>query len=273
MVKGIIMKVVLLILALISLNALAQDPLMYLTSFDSKIYSLKTKGIKEFVVDIENPKITKQINDQIIFGNVKEVIFRTYWTSSPERIAIEVIGLPEGFREIKEELKVAILGLIDNLLPLTTAQRFAGYKFHSGANPKEFVAQDSTGIANIQSFVLKFNNEDCLTEVIGKKTIGTLAAIPKYEKASFSAGKWVLKSLSTTNSENGQSMVVKKDLKYGTSQGIGVLTEVTVTTEQRSENTAAKPLISGETINFKNYKINAGYAMKYFLGESSKTSP
>ena len=64
------MKVVLLSLALISLNALAKDPLMYLTSFDSKIYSLKTKGIKEFVVDIENPKITKQINDQIIFGNV-----------------------------------------------------------------------------------------------------------------------------------------------------------------------------------------------------------
>jgi hypothetical protein len=273
MVKGIIMKFILLLLVVISLNALAQDPLMYLNSFDSKVYSLKTKGVKEFVVDIENSKITKQINDQMIFGNVKEVIFRTYWTSSPERIAIEVIGLPEGFREIKEELKVAIYSIIDNLIPMTTAQRFAGYKFHSGATPKEFVAQDSTGIANVQSFVLKFSNEDCLTEVTGKKTIGTLITVPKYEKGSFSSGKWVLKSLTTTNSENGQSMIVKKDLKYGSSQGIGILSEVTVTTEQRSEAPGAKSLISEETVSFKNYKINAGEAMKYFLGDSSKTSP
>ena len=42
----------------------------------------------------------------MIFGKVNEVIFRTYWTANPERVAIEVIGLPEGFKEIKEELKL-----------------------------------------------------------------------------------------------------------------------------------------------------------------------
>lgn len=270
MVKGIIVRNLIYCLLLLSLNALAQDPTAYLNSFDSKVYSLKTKGVKDFVVDIESSKLTKQMNDQMMFGRIKEVIFRTYWTANPERVAIEVIGLPEGFREIKEELKQSIFTVIENLIPLNTVQRFAGYKFHSGSTPKEYVAQDSTGIANIQSFVLKFDNEDKLTEVIGKKTIGTLVITPKYEKDSFAGGKWVLKSMSNKSTENGQSMNLTRELKYGTSQGIGVLTQVTLTTEQKSEVSGAKPLISLDEIEFKNYKINSGDALKYFLGESSK---
>ena len=273
MVKGLIMKMLFLMLATISFNLWAQDPVAYLNNFDSKIYSLKTKGVKEFVVDIESPKITKQINDQMIFGQVKEVLFRTYWTSNPERMAIEVIGLPDGFREIKEELKLSILPFMENLLPLSTVQRFAGYKFHSGAGPKEFVAQDSTGIANIESFVLRFDNTDRLIEVLGKKAIGTLVITPRYEKDSFAAGKWVLKATTTTSSENGQSLVIKKDLSYGSSQGIGVLSSMTLTTEQKSQAPDAKPLILEETVNFKNYKINGGEAMKFFLGDSTKPTP
>ncbi len=266
------MRILFLALALFSVQAWSQDPVAYLNNFDAKVYSLKTKGIKDFVVDIESSKLTKQMNDQMIFGKVDEVIFRTYWTANPERIAIEVLGLPEGFREIKEELKVAILNQMDNLLPLTTVQRFAGYKFHTGASPKEIVAQDSTGIASIQSYVIKFDAQDKMLEVLGKKVVGTLSITPKYEKDSFADGKWVLKSMTTNSSENGQSVIVKKELDYSKSQGIGVLSEVTVTTEQTFPG-APKPLITEESLEFKNYKINAGEALKYFLGEGSKTSP
>jgi len=158
-------------------------------------------------------------------------------------------------------------------LPPTTVQRFTGYKFHSGANPKEFVAQDSTGIANIQSFILRFDNMDRMTEVIGKKAVGTLITTPTYEKDSFAAGKWVLKSISTNSTENGQSLIVTKDLKYGTSQGIGVLSQVLITTEQKQEKQGGKALITEERITFKNYKINVGEGLKHFLGDTSKPAP
>lgn len=273
MVKGIIMKVLLLVLSMLSLSAWAQDPTAYLNNFDAKVYSLKTKGIKEFVVDIESSKLTKQLNEQQTFGRVKEVIFRTYWTANPERIAIEIIGLPDGFREIKEDLKMSIMSVMDNLLPMSTVQRFAGYKFHTGANPKEFIATDSSGIANVQSYVLKFDNQDKLVDVIGKKAIGTLSITPKYDKDAFANGKWVLKSLKTESSENGQTVVTTKDLNYGTSQGIAVLSRVTVSMNQKSDAPGAKALNSEETIEFKNYKIGAGDALKYFLGESPKATP
>lgn len=249
-------------------TAFAQDPGTYLKNFDNKVYSLKTKGVSDFVVDIESTKLTKQMNDQQVFGKVKEVVFRTYWTANPERLAIEVVGLPEGFKEVKEELKLAILGMMDNLIPQTMAQRFNGYKFSNGTKPKEVLAQDSSGLAPIPSFVLKFDKEDKLIEVVGQKPIGTLTVVPNFQKESFSDGRWVLKGQTTTNTEGGQTVIIKKELSYGQSQGIGVLTEVDFSTEQKSQS--GKSTTASESLTFKNYKINAGEGLKYFLGETPK---
>jgi hypothetical protein len=267
------MKMLFIIFAIFSLQSWAQDPISYFNNFDAKIYSLKNKGVKDFVVDIESSKLTKQINDQMIFGKVNEVIFRTYWTANPERVAIEVIGLPEGFKEIKEELKLSIFSILDNLIPIPIAQRFTGYKFHSGAGPKEFIGDDSSGIAAVQSYIIRFDNQDKMLEIEGKKPVGTLKMTPKYERDAFADGKWVLKSLVTSSFENGQTVIIRKDLSYGTSQGIGVLGKVKVTTEQKSTEANSKPLILEESVEFSNYKINNGDALKYFLGESSKNGP
>lgn len=252
-------------------SAFAQDPAAYLKSFDAKIYSLKTKGVKDFVVDIESTKLTKQMNDQQMFGKVEELIFRTFWTADPERLAIEVVGLPDGFIEVKEELKMSILQLMDNLIPPPMSQKFPGYKL-SQVRPREITAQDTSGIAPIPSFTLKFDEKDKLVEIIGNKPIGTLNVKPVFEKPSFAEGKWVLMSQTTTTSENGQTLTVTKDLNYEKSDGISVLSEVEVSTEHKMENKDAKANRSSETINFKNYKINQGEALKYFLGEA-KSSP
>ncbi|WP_408098455.1 hypothetical protein ACJVC5_05965 [Peredibacter sp. HCB2-198] len=262
------MKALLCLLFVTSTAAFAQDPGTYLKNFDNKVYSLKSKGVADFVVDIESSKLTKQMNDQQVFGKVKEVVFRTYWTAKPERLAIEVEGLPEGFKEVKEELKASLLGMMDNLLPPTMAQRFPNYKLSNGTNPKEILAQDTSGAAPIPSFVLKFDKDDKLTEVVGQRPIGTLVISPVYVKESFTDGRYVLKEQTTVSTEGGQTVTIKKELDYGNSQGIGVLTGVEVTTEQKGQS--GKPVSSTEKLTFKNYKINTGDALKYFLGEGTK---
>lgn len=259
-------------LVLFSLNSFSQDPSAYLKKFDNKIYSLKNKGVKDFVVDIESSKLTKQINDQQLFGKVEELLFRIYWTAAPERLAIEVIGLPEGFKQVKEELKASIVGLLDNLIPQTTEQRFPGYKFSQGLKPREIVAKDTTGIAPVPSFSLKFDEQERLVEVIGNKPVGSFKVSPVYQKEPFADGKWVLVSQTSISSENGQTMTIKKELSYGKSQGIGVVSDVNVSTEYKSLNPANKPVRFSENIEFKNYKINEGAALKYFLGEA-KSAP
>ena len=267
------MKLIFLLVSLISWSAWAQDPGGYIAQFDSKVYSLKSKGIKDFTVDVVSSKLTKQVNDQMIFGKVNELVFKIYWTALPERLAIDVIGLPEGFKEVKEELKLNILSLMDSLLPPTTAQRFAGYKFSNGTKTKEFLAKDTSGIAAIPSFIFVFDTQERLIEIQGLRPVGTYVLKPVYEKTAFSDGRWVLKSSSILSVENGQTFSSVKDHKYGTSSGIGVLFEMTVQNEQKFANLKDKPLISQESVEFKNYKINVGEGLKYFLRESDKASP
>lgn len=263
------MKIFALLSLFVTLTTWAQDPKAYLTVFDNKVYSLKTKGVQDFTVDIESSRLTKYVNDQMIFGKIPKLTFRTYWTSNPERMAIEVIGLPEGFKEVKEELKMSILAQMDYLLPMTSENRFNGYQFSSQGN-KEILAQDKSGLAPIPSYILKFDATDKLVEIIGRKPIGTFQILNNYEKDSFADGKWVLKTQTTTSSESGQTLTIKKVFTYGDSQGIGVLSKVNLSTLQKWDNPKIKSVEQEESLTYKNYKINAGEALKYFLGEQKK---
>lgn len=265
------MKLLLSFLLLtITATVTAQDPAAYLKNFDQKVYSLKTKGVQDFVVDIESSRLTKQMNDQQLFGKVEELIFRVYWTANPERLAIEILGLPDGFKEVKEELKAGISPLLENLIPPTSAQKFSGYKFSQGKQQKEILAQDTSGIAPVPSFSIKFDEQDKIVSITGNKPVGTLKISPVYEKESFADGKWVLTSQKTESSENGQTMTVQKYFTYNKAQGISVITEVNTSTQYQSSAPEAKPVKFNENVEFKNYKINEGSALKYFLGESKQ---
>lgn len=257
-------------LILFSTVTYAQDPSEYMKNFDAKIYSLKSKGVKEFVVDIESNKLTKQLNDQQVFGKIEELYFRTYWTAAPERIAIEVMGMPEGFKEVKEELKALIMSVLENLFPPTLAQKFTGYKFSKGTSAQLFVAQDTTGIASTPSYNLKFNEQDVLEEITGNRLIGTFSVRPTYAKEGFSDGKLVLKEQVSISTDNGSSVKISRELDYGKVEGVGVLTGLTVTTEQKGSRPEVQTMTTTETLNFKNYKINQGEALKYFLGNENQ---
>ena len=261
------MKVLWVLLSLLTVSAFAQDPSAYLKIADSKVHSLKTKGVKDFSVDISSDVLTKQVNDQAIFGKVKSLTFRVYWTLSPERMAVEVMGLPEGFKEIKDDLKLNILPFIEDILPMDFEQKFKGYKFSVGSKPKEFVAQDTTGIAQIPSYVLKFDAQDKLTEIVANKFVGTMSIKPTYASED---GKWMLKQSVSQSAENGQSLQATRTLTYGKVQGLSVVTKVQSEVVQKWDRPNTKPFTSNETISFENYRINSGEAMKFFLGENSK---
>ncbi len=261
-----------LMIILTSTAALAQAPSVYFSLFDRKIYSLKNKGVRDFVVDMTSEKLLEQVNDQKIFGKVKQLTFRIYWTLSPERLAVDVIGLPEGFVEAKNQLRALAMPLLDNLLPMTIEQRFPNYKIVPGKVAKEFIATDSSGLAPIPSYVLKFDDQDRLSEVIGNKALGSWSMSWVYEKKAFSEGRWVLSQVTVNNNDGGPVTKSTRKLNYNMANGMGVLSEVVLTVEQQAEKTVR----TQESIEFKNYKINTGEGMRYFLGDTppaTKTSP
>lgn len=263
----------LFVLLMVMTAAHAQTSSEYLRLFDQKVYSLKTKGVKDFVVDISSPKLTQDLSEQKTFGNVKKLIFRAYWTANPERLAIEVIGLPEGFVEAKEQLKASILPVVENILPMTMEQRFPGYKIAPGKKAKTFMATDSTGVAPIPSYEIVFDSQDRLTQITGYPPLGSNQTEFIYEKKAFSDGKWVLSSVVTTTEQGGQTVTNSRKLSYGSSQGVGTLSSVTIETEIKGDAANQKPVSQSDVVHFENYQINSGAAFRYFLNDADKASP
>lgn len=252
---------------LFSSIAFAQDPTAYIKSFDSKVYNLKVKGVRDLVVDIENPKLTKELNDQGAFGVIKELVFRVYWTNSPERMSIEVIGLPEGFKEVKETLKLRAFVAVESLFPQGVNEKFAALKVTQGPGKREFTATDSSNMAPIPSYTLKFDEQDRLVEISGNKVFGSMTVSPVYSKESFADGKWVLTSQTSEEGDGTRKVISTRELSFGRAQGVPVPSELELTTEQKHQESQKSEKFK-ESYLFKNYKINDGSAVKFFLGES-----
>lgn len=262
------MKIFALFFALLINPSFAADLGEYLKFFDSKVYSLKTKGVKDFTVEISSSKLTKQLNDLKSFGEIKNLRFKIYWTANPERLDIEVLGMPDGFLQLKDELRASILPVLDNLLPMTLAQRLPGYKFTSGKEKSSIVATDTTGLAPIPSYTLKFDAQDRLIKIVGNRPLGTQEIDFTFEKKAFTDGKWALVSVVQEVSDNGQIIRVTRNLNYGSTQGIGTLSSVDISTEQELKKEGSKPVSQSDVIEFSNYQINSGAAFKHFLSDS-----
>jgi hypothetical protein len=253
----------------LSLNLFAQDSVAFLRNFDTKVYSMKNKGIKDVVLEIENEKFTSQLNARQIFGKLNSVIVRVYWTSQPERIALDVIGLPEGFREIREEIKLAVIPALEAAFPPSVEQRFPGYKFSQGAREREIMAQDLSGLAAIPSYVLKFNESGVLSEIVANKPVGTTSILTKYVKEGFADGKQVLTEQITQIIENGAEISINRKLSYQKHEGISVIKNLKIETKQKNLNDPKKVFSEAEDFRFSNFRINQGDALKYFLGQDA----
>lgn len=267
------MKLVLTLLSLIlSLGVIAQDATTLLRLSEDKSYTPKQKGLTDLVVDIVNPQITTQLNEQMIFGHLKEVTFRLYWTGAPERVAIEIMGLPEGFREIKEELKAATLSRLESIIPIPIEKKFQGYKFKTDSKkPKTVIASDSSGQQAIPEFEFIFDGESRLTKILAKKPIGEQETTLEWQKASWSEPRsHIVKSI--TKAQNGPQFVeTESTTSWQVLSGIGLPALVkTITKQKLNQKGQTRPAerTVEEVVYFKNYKVNQSEAMKWFLGHA-----
>ncbi|MFA5582981.1 MAG: hypothetical protein WDA09_02100 [Bacteriovoracaceae bacterium] len=249
-------------LTFVSFNLLAQVEM--LQSFDKKTYTPRQKSVTDLVVDIESEKMKEDLNEQKIFGNIKKLSFRFYWTAQPERLAVEVLGLPEGFKEVKENLKANTLSLFEDIIPIPLEKKFSNFKLNRKSN-RLIEAKDNNSLTPISSYDLVFNNDNVLTEVIAKRAVGEMVTKFVYDKASFSDGRLVLKAQEIFIEESGQKVNIKKEISYQVVAGVGFPQIVNVTTKQTGNSGSFE---RAETLSFNNYQVNKGEALKFFLSEN-----
>ena len=249
------------LLTLVSFNLFAQVEL--LKTADQKNYNPRIRGITDLVVDVESKKLEEKVNEMKNFGHVKKLVLRFYWTAQPERMAIEIIGLPEGFKEIKEELKQGVAKLFEDVIPVSLEKRFSSFEL-SKKSAKSIIAKDKNNAAPIPSYELIFDSNDLLQQVVAHRPVGEMVVNYVYERTAFSDGKWVNKAQETIIKEAGQQVSIRKEINFQTVAGMGFPGIVQITTRHSSPKGNQE---TTEEYVFSNYSINKGDAVKYFLSE------
>jgi len=265
-------KIVLLVMMFLSQAEGSQDVAPIMRNHEDKIYSPKYKGLTDLVVDMESPSLTKQLNEQMIFGNIRDLRFRFYWTATPERVAVEIIGMPEGFNEIKQQLKQAMLSRFESVIPISLEKKFTGYKFSlDPKDPSSVIAKDEKALNVIPEYRLTFEPTGLLTTLSGKKTIGTMATSFDWEKMPWSEPRLVNKKSIVKSVDGPQSVTIETFMDWQVISTIGLPTKSKTLTKQviTIPGSAAQENIVEEEVIYRNYKVNVGEALKWFLSNGA----
>jgi hypothetical protein len=262
------MKWIAILSFLICFGVGAQDVVSLIKTHEEKSYNPRQKGLTDLVVDMVSPQITKQLNDQLIFGTLKDVSFRIYWTATPERLSIEVLGMPEGFNEIKQDLKRTIIAQFEGVIPIPLDKKFLKYKLQlDPKNKKGITAKDHTGLQVIPEYILNFNNDGRLSEIIAKKSIGEAVTKFTWKKSSWSDPRSFIEKTEMTSIDGPQETNTASVTTWIVEKNIGLPSKLEITTiqkirDQEGKNQERKIV---EDFLFSNYKVNEGEALKWFF--------
>lgn len=257
-----------LLFFLISTNLFAQDKALdIIKKFDVSSYRPQDKGLKEFVVQVDISNLTKQLNDQLIFGKLKNVYFKLYWVY-PNQYDVEVLGLPNGFAEIKNELKGLVASRLDVIVPSMLEKKFEGYNLkHSMQTGKEQItATDSTHMKLINEIRATFDREGKLLSLVNHKPMIVEESELSLIKKSYSENKWIIDEISVKVNEGSQTTFIKTKIDYNSVEGYALPVRITSHSKQILAQGEDKTPIQREVdslVEFKGYKINSGEASSF----------
>lgn len=257
----------LITLLMFSIGALSSEQL---TLFDLKTYDPIKVGLKDFTCEVRLDGITEKIKNDFAAINLKgEVYYKLYW-AYPGKVDFEIIGLPSGFNELRQNLKNLVINRLDYLIPQPLGKRFRGYeltekKLGSGIR---VIGTDPTNTLPVNKIELYFDREEKLKSYKSFSPLGFRESTFDYKKKSWSKNKWVLEEVTAKMIQGPQVTEIQTEMDFENIEGYGFPTQIKVETTQyvvSPEDNEKKNERKGQSLlTFSKYKINDGAALKYF---------
>ncbi len=210
-----IKKIILIFIFIANICAYGNSPESYIKSFDVRLYNPINFGLKDLRVKARIKDLTSKLNEQLVFGKLKDVYFEFYW-KAPDKIKVEVFGMPEGFKEVKDQLKQGILLRSDFIIPRALSEKVKGYelKLDSEKGKTSITAVDTKGVQAHSEIIYLFNENDVLNKSILKSAMGMETLTMNFDKRSWSQNKLVLGSYTTQRVEGVNTISTEVQVKY-----------------------------------------------------------
>lgn len=256
---------------LLPAGAFAQAKIEEIEQYEIRSYDPQKSGLTDLVFEARIEKLTDILNKAGNFGKLVDVYFKIYWLS-PSQYKIEVMGLPKGFQEVRDDLSALIKGKLEFIIPENFSDKFKAYtlKAEPIADGKLIKAIDNTYTLAVPEVDIVFDKSGRLKQVETKAAYSTIKTEFFQSPKSWSNNKLVMDKIVTTTKEGTVTATTTNSVNYVSVGGMGFPSKITVknVTEavipaKGKEKEKKVKNESGSVINFTNYEVNTGKAQRF----------
>lgn len=264
------LSVAMLSFMILSPFLMAQQKISEIEQIDLRAYSPVNYGLKDLVFEARISNLKELLEDQYNLKNLIDVYYKIYWIF-PGQYKIEVEGVPEGFVDLRLELRELIKDKLEFIIPLPFASKIRGYELSYKSKEPTIVISgvDRSQTRDVNRIEMELDQKGRLLSLTGFSPRGMSRSEFDLKIKPWSHNKWVIEKFQNSNPFPGGEVRVVHDIKYDSLAGLGLPSEIEVKTIQtisvpsKDGEPESKTVEQGSKIVFSKYEINSGKAQRY----------
>lgn len=246
-----------------------------INNFNLRSYSPRNYGLRDLVfkVKIKNMNLPDHLEIK-----EEDIFFEVYWLKG-SGFSIEVMGMPDGFLEIKNRLKGFLYLNFKHVIPSQNIGNFNGFEALLTTEGREqfVVLSNPSGQENISKIEMVFGEKENLKSIKSTSPSGVVDTFFLISPKIWSHNKWVHDEQSYTAKTGQTNYSVKLKITYLAQGEFGFPSTIDIKEHiifNRDKKTTTmenkKATMMQNRISFFDYEINSGRAQEHYKRVESK---
>ena len=192
---------ILIILSMSSLPQFAKSQVKNIwEEVDVRYYYPLDQGIRDLSFVIKQKGLEDYVKKSFALKNVKNLAVKVFYLQ-PDALRVEVLGLPDGFNELRAKIKSIVAPYIAFAIPTRFIDRYQTYQFTKINKNKGYVLKgvDPKYQSAIPEFKMEFDRDSRLVRTSANTPQGSNQTIFDYTRKSWSNGKYIFKKYDLNN--------------------------------------------------------------------------
>jgi len=239
--------------------------------FDIGMYRPTDAGAKDLVLILKTPQLANTVKQKFVLLKDSNPQYKIYW-AAPDKLFVDVQGLPEGFKDLKNELRLAVVDKIEYILPVSLEKKLKGYDLRTqdNADGKKLIAEDKTGKMDINRLEFNINKAGQITQIDSFGTRGPSKTFFNYSQTE--NNKWLVTKIENVVERGPIKVVTTNNIIYSKVSGFYFPEKLISKSSQENmvKDKVKKVEIGTTEYLFESYEVNTGKAQKFISQDKLK---
>jgi hypothetical protein len=239
--------------------------------FDIGMYKPIDAGVKDLVFMIKAPQLANTIKEKFVLLKESNPQYKVYW-STPDKVYIDVQGLPSGFKDLKNELRLAVVDKLEYIMPVSLEKKIKGYdlRVQESGGVTKLIAEDKSGKLDVNRLEFIINKSGQIIQIDSYGTRGPSKTYFSYSQTE--NNKWLISKIENVIERGPSKFITSNSLTYSKVSGFYFPEKLLSksTQELMVKDKVQKAELGSTEYLFEAYEVNSGKAQKFISQDTLK---